>query len=155
MEFTLTMNKDDYKKINYLYFLKRTGTRVGLFLWLLLLLFGLIVAYSGDFGLLGIGLLGFALTILYYWYIIQRAANSTANSKFFLPTHYEFSEKGVIATNEMGKEESVWKAFVKVKKLGDYYLLFNSTMTFYAFKTSELHDKDAFETMLKDKVKAP
>ena len=155
MKINSQLTKEDYVKINYSLLRNRTMTRIVMAFYAILLVLGILLALGGLLSALIIPILGATLTFWYYWWLVQKTANSKDNSKMFLPTSFEFNENGVKASNEIGKEECSWAAFVKYKKIAGHYLLFINSSNFYAIKESAIPDQESFETMLKEKIKTP
>jgi hypothetical protein len=96
-----------------------------------------------------------AFVILAYSISILRAGLSSKNRNIFLPLRYEFTDDIVSITSPISAETAKWEAFIKWKKLNNYYLLYVSNHGFLSINKSSIPAQDIpeFESMLSTKIR--
>jgi len=151
-----TMTKKDYAKLNVSIALKSVAIRIFfalLFIWLIFAY--LLVALANNYLILIIWFIFVVFFVVFYWFSINHFTNSKENSKFFLPMQFEFNDNVVLVTTPHGKEELNWDTFVKWRFIAGKYVLYVSSHTFFAIKSSNVKDQKEFEILLNEKVKNP
>ena len=73
----------------------------------------------------------------------------------YMPARYDFSESEVIVDTPVSKQILKWDAFIECKKVGNYYLLYVSSTSFFPIPKSNITEADlaSFQSMLGRNIK--
>ena len=143
------LSKADFIKINLHMAFRRRSRYITVAATIVLTAVALL---SGNYVLLLVWLY-FAFVVTPVFYRTLRAAFSRKNASFFLPVRRTFSEKGVQTESPISNALVPWNQFVQWKKLPNYYLLYINPRSFVGIPRSAVPDADAFESLLRRKIR--
>ena len=102
---------------------------------------------GGDYSLLWIYV---ALLVAIYGGAVLVSVLAKKNRRAYFPVKYTFDDSGVVKESGASRQKIDWVAFVRWRKIGAFYLIYQNKRSFFVVPKARIPASDvpAFETLL-------
>ena len=102
---------------------------------------------GGDYSLLWIYV---ALLVAIYGGAVLVSVLAKKNRRAYFPVKYTFDHSGVVKESGASRQKIDWVAFVRWRKIGAFYLIYQNKRSFFVVPKARIpaNDVTAFETLL-------